>query len=322
MEDFGFLGGVAAAISNYFSNRETNATNLQIQQETNAANRELAERQNQWNLEMWNRQNAYNDPSAQMSRLRAAGINPALAVTNGSMMNEAAPAPEAAGSRDQAAKMQSYYLDPLTMAQIGLIQAQTRKTDSETTYQNYINAVEEALAHSPLSQVTIRDNEGNESVEITYGNARVEFAKRELEAIGLENLTSNADLNALLFDIAILTGSDAYGLAPAGLEAASDQSGYASARAALVGDQNVKTVAGQIADLSLEAAKAEKAGRQAYAAFLDKHKDEPIWQFILGLQGFVQTLGIRLPAFGGSSSESGTRYIHRTSRSWFFGGRR
>lgn len=53
---------------------------LQAVRETNALNKELAFQQNEWNLQQWNRQNAYNDPSAQMSRLRAAGINPYFAL--------------------------------------------------------------------------------------------------------------------------------------------------------------------------------------------------------------------------------------------------
>ena len=38
--------------------------------------------QNQFNVEQWNRENAYNDPSAQMRRYLAAGINPWNAMSN------------------------------------------------------------------------------------------------------------------------------------------------------------------------------------------------------------------------------------------------
>lgn len=127
--------GAMSAISNYFTNQRTNDTNIALQESANAANRQLAAEQRQWDLEMWNRQNAYNDPSAQMSRLRAAGINPALAYADGNMMNEAAPAQAAAGSRDAAARVQSYYLDPLMMAQVANLNAQTQKTETETDIQ-------------------------------------------------------------------------------------------------------------------------------------------------------------------------------------------
>lgn len=54
----------------------------------------LAKQQNQWNLEQWNRENAYNDPSAQMERLRTAGLNPDLVYGSGSAANISAPSPE------------------------------------------------------------------------------------------------------------------------------------------------------------------------------------------------------------------------------------
>ncbi len=80
----GTLGaGIVGSIS------QNNNVNKQIaaQQKENEKNRQynlmLAKQQNAWNLEQWNRENQYNDPSAVMSRLRNAGINPALAYSNG-----------------------------------------------------------------------------------------------------------------------------------------------------------------------------------------------------------------------------------------------
>lgn len=56
-------------------------------QATNAANRKLMDHQYDLNLDMWNRNNAYNDPSAQMSRLQAAGLNPNLVYGSGAAGN-------------------------------------------------------------------------------------------------------------------------------------------------------------------------------------------------------------------------------------------
>lgn len=42
----------------------------------NSGSRRAQERTNAYNLQQWHRQNAYNDPSAQMSRLKDAGLNP------------------------------------------------------------------------------------------------------------------------------------------------------------------------------------------------------------------------------------------------------
>lgn len=128
---FGAGAGVISSILNYYSNERTNQANIAMQESANQANRQLAAEQRQWDLDMWNRQNAYNDPAAQVSRLRAAGINPALAYAQGGMMNESAPAQEAAGSRDLAAQVRPYYQDPLVAAQIANLAAQTDKTDAE-----------------------------------------------------------------------------------------------------------------------------------------------------------------------------------------------
>lgn len=78
------------------------------------------QRQNQQNLLQWQRENAYNSPSAQMQRLRLAGLNPAMVFANGDMMNEAAASPQ----------LESYpvsspvQIDPLTAAQIDLMESQ------------------------------------------------------------------------------------------------------------------------------------------------------------------------------------------------------
>lgn len=62
----------------------TNATNLSIAEMNNQFNRENLQMQNDWNLAQWNRENLYNDPSSQVSRLLAAGINPYNAGLDGS----------------------------------------------------------------------------------------------------------------------------------------------------------------------------------------------------------------------------------------------
>lgn len=57
-------------------NSENNAWNYQLAREANELNYQMFQEQNDWNYNMWQEQNAYNDPSAQLDRLMAAGINP------------------------------------------------------------------------------------------------------------------------------------------------------------------------------------------------------------------------------------------------------
>ena len=79
------ISGGASLLGGLFgssSSKKAAKAQLQAVRETNALNKELAFQQNEWNLQQWNRQNAYNDPSAQMARYRAAGINPYFALSN------------------------------------------------------------------------------------------------------------------------------------------------------------------------------------------------------------------------------------------------
>lgn len=69
----------------------TSALNTTFDIFTNKRNRSFSnmqyERQKMDNLNFWNIQNAYNTPSAQVQRLKEAGLNPALAYGNGVVAN-------------------------------------------------------------------------------------------------------------------------------------------------------------------------------------------------------------------------------------------
>lgn len=96
------LEGIGAGLSglgsifNYFSQKKANDTNLQIARETNQANLDLYNKQFSDTYKLWKENNAYNDPSAQMSRLKAAGLNPTLNMgSNPTGIAQAATAPSA-----------------------------------------------------------------------------------------------------------------------------------------------------------------------------------------------------------------------------------
>lgn len=73
------LGGIGSALSTSIEAK----TARENTDRTNQANRELAEYQYSKDVEMWNRGNAYNNPTAQMARLKAAGLNPNLVYGSG-----------------------------------------------------------------------------------------------------------------------------------------------------------------------------------------------------------------------------------------------
>lgn len=107
---------VASVVSGIFAHR------------TNERNIDLMHEQNQWNLDQWNRENAYNLPTSQVSRLRAAGLNPALIYGNG-IMNEAANSQPAADAPTMRPELS---VDPLTASQISLNEAQAESLRHNT----------------------------------------------------------------------------------------------------------------------------------------------------------------------------------------------
>lgn len=110
----GLLGSLFSGISQNKATKNTNATNLQIARENNALQQKIAAENNQLQvdmmrennkfsrdmaLEMFNLENEYNNPSAQVERLIAAGLNPATMYGSGSVANTGdISTPSAAGS--------------------------------------------------------------------------------------------------------------------------------------------------------------------------------------------------------------------------------
>lgn len=62
--------------------RATNKANKEMNAENNQTQIDLWNQQKEYDYEMWQQNNAYNTPSAQVQRLKDAGINPALAMSN------------------------------------------------------------------------------------------------------------------------------------------------------------------------------------------------------------------------------------------------
>lgn len=143
----------ASLIGGLFGNKSQNKNidkQIAAQKEENQKNREynlmLAQKQNAWNVEQWERENAYNDPQAQLDRMRKAGINPDLAV-GGGYQNTAASSPAmTAGASSTAQDMsvlgqrptlgqaiQSALHDSMLGAQIDNIKANTEKIRNESS---------------------------------------------------------------------------------------------------------------------------------------------------------------------------------------------
>ena len=113
-----------------------NYMNRRAVREQNRANMKLAEYQFNRNVEMWNMQNAYNSPSAQIQRLKAAGLNPQLAYGSGSNAGNATSSPSFEAPHMEAyqgnARDMAQIMNLMPLAQLNQLTAQTRLIDAQT----------------------------------------------------------------------------------------------------------------------------------------------------------------------------------------------
>lgn len=81
------------SIIDLFGMNKTNKQNIAMQRETNALNYKMFQEQMAFAKEQQDLAMSYNDPSGQVARLRAAGINPAAVFGNGSVSEVSALSP-------------------------------------------------------------------------------------------------------------------------------------------------------------------------------------------------------------------------------------
>lgn len=121
----GFLGGVISAGANLYEAKKQREWFESMQ-----------DKQNQWSLDMWNRTNEYNSPSAQVERLRSAGLNPLYYGLDGSSANGLESAQSLGYERAQFGATENpvamAYDAMVKNAQIANIQANTAKQSEET----------------------------------------------------------------------------------------------------------------------------------------------------------------------------------------------
>lgn len=104
----GGLGSLAGSMIGANAQRRANIQNMQLAKYQN--NWQTAENEKAYarSVEMWNMQNRYNSPTAQMSRLRQAGLNPNLVYGSGVTGNSAGSAPQYQPAKIQRATMEPY----------------------------------------------------------------------------------------------------------------------------------------------------------------------------------------------------------------------
>jgi len=209
------IGAGASLLGNVFgssSNSGANKTNLKLAAQNREFQREMYNRQMAYNTDMWNKQNEYNDPSNQVERLRAAGINPYLALQNGNGVGVAQSAGGVTPPAGGAAQVNPFIPDTKgfvdSAMQLSQLLFQSKKQDSEVALNNaelesrhIDNKFKEKMYEAQLldyvskNKALIEDTRGKKwSNDLNEWSS--EFRKRMIqnEALQSDESVSNAQL--------------------------------------------------------------------------------------------------------------------------------
>lgn len=138
------IAGLANNIANIAGVALSSSANKHQQQRAIDYNWEMARWQNATNIENWNMQNAYNSPSAQMQRLKDAGLNPNLVYDKGATTTASSlPAAPSAGqypriNYSQYAQMLNNQILDNAMKVAG-IEKTAQETSNLSTYQRNLS---------------------------------------------------------------------------------------------------------------------------------------------------------------------------------------
>lgn len=204
-----------------------------LQGDQNKANRKWQSEENQkardYNTLMWEKNNAYNDPSAQMERLKKAGINPHLAYAQGGVMNtSSSPASSNASSMPEGRAPQldvnALLNARLIGEQINNIKADTKKKEAEAqnigadtkgkTLQNGITTkVLENWQNTYEADMSFKKS----ATSVNYSNIQVNDKKIEVSDMDIKRttqeitnlITTNAKLEAEINSLVVKMNLDA-----------------------------------------------------------------------------------------------------------------
>lgn len=226
------ISGIAGLFGNLFQSSSANSWNkkqLQAQLEENARNRAFAAEQSaltrsfnsreallnrQFAQEMWHKNNAYNSMSNQVSQMRSAGINPALAYSGNSFSPASVPSGSAAsaspGSASGSVSPTQYSTTDVAgpalasaraVAEIANIQADTRQKNAQGSIFESDAKFADALHSKTLEigdSVILLNDRSAEVKESEIPKLRVEtqLLEKDLENYNLkvEDLSSKIEL--------------------------------------------------------------------------------------------------------------------------------
>lgn len=206
---FGAIPVVGGLLDSIFGNRSRRRAQRESERRQHGYNMELAQFNFDKSLEMWNLENAYNDPTAQMRRLREAGINPHLAYAQGSIDNVAGQGPQMKADPPEArpapknmpfeAMLRMYQHQRLQTKQENLMQAQIENLNAKSGTETVIKGVKEI--EKLKSQLSFKKDSALYETSVDYQKELLNKARNEVSNLGKQGLNLDADRMNKLQDL-------------------------------------------------------------------------------------------------------------------------
>lgn len=189
-------GSIIGDIANIFQQKKNRKFAEEQASKERAFNRSMEDQAWNRNIEAWNMQNEYNDPQAQMSRLKRAGLNPNLMYGKGTVGN-------AGEIAKYNAPQGSFPSPPIAMPglnalseatkdyfNIRLMQEQIKNTSADTDKKFFESATEQERQQQLMYQNLVGDYLwNNQPLGKSRGNreidARIKKAEQDAEFIRL-----------------------------------------------------------------------------------------------------------------------------------------
>lgn len=164
------------------------------QYNTVKANISLAEDEFKRNKEMWNLQNAYNDPSAQMQRLRAAGLNPNLVYGTGNVAgNNAGTPPKYIRPQVETHwnSLSDKYVQFKNMTRLNIENDLLKETVNNKKIQNMNDAIKTSILSTQSAASDLKLGIDKQLRELTIGSAQQSYLNKSQMYANLKAINAN-----------------------------------------------------------------------------------------------------------------------------------
>lgn len=201
----GGINMATSALNNVFNRR---AQNRQWRENRRAADLayardvEMWNRQNDWTREMWDLQNEYNLPSAQMDRLRVAGLNPNLMYGNGASGGQAGAIQQATMPKYQTARANYSYVPAQVPQVLGMYQDfKLKQAQVDLLKEQAITAREKGLTEAALRsgrRVGLTHSNAIKYSQAKYAEAfnklELDMNQQRLKNLGMDHRLKELDI--------------------------------------------------------------------------------------------------------------------------------